>query len=62
MAIPEEKDPASPMSPIAAGTAPPPRRELIGAVREIATFVILGEPILERATKPAEKKQAANIG
>jgi hypothetical protein len=37
--------------------APPPRRMPKDAVKEMATFLILGEPIRERAAKPAGKKQ-----
>jgi len=59
---PREKDPNSPMSPIPAGMAPPPRRMPKDAVKEMATFLILGEPIRERAAKPAGKKQVATIG
>jgi hypothetical protein len=61
MVNPREKDPISPISPIPAGMAPPPKREATGRVREMATFLILGEPTLERAAKPTGKKEVASI-
>ena len=59
---PKEKNPNSATNPIPAGMAPPPRRMPEDAVKEIATFLILGEPIREMAAKPAGKKQVAIIG
>lgn len=59
---PREKDPNSPMSPIPAGITPPPRRMPKEEVKEMAMFLILGDPIRERAAKPAGKKQVAIIG
>ena len=59
---PREKDPTSPINPIPAGIAPDPKRELMGIVSDTDTFLMFGEPILERAAKPAGKKECENIG
>ncbi len=42
---PREKEPNSPMSPIPAGMIPPPMRIPTAEVKEMATFLILGELI-----------------
>jgi len=50
------------MVPSIAGMAPPPMRKLTGMVREMAIFLNLESPILERAANPGGKKEEANIG
>ena len=62
MAIPIEKEPASPMIPIPIGMAPPPKTKAKGTVSETATFLALGGPMEERAAKPGGKKQTAMMG
>jgi len=59
---PSGKKPSSPRIPIPAGIASPPKRKITGTVRETATFLTWGGPILDRAAKPAGKKHPARTG
>jgi hypothetical protein len=62
MANPRGKDHISPMNPIPAGMAPPPRRKPTETVKETATFLMFEELIRERAAKPGGKKEHAIMG
>lgn len=57
--IPTGKRSFSPIIPIPAGIAPPPKRKATGIVRETETSLTWEGPILDRAAKPAGKKQPA---
>ena len=60
--IPRAKDPASPAMPIKRGTRPPPITKPKGTVKETATFRKAAGATMERAAKPAGKKQEARSG
>ena len=61
-AIPEAKEPRSPIRPIPVGVAPAPRRNEKGMVSETAKFRELAEAIHERPASPAGKKHTASMG
>ena len=61
-AIPNPKEPASPMIPITIGMTPPPIRKAGGIAKETAKFRAPGGPIRDRATNAAGGKQTAKMG
>ena len=51
--MPREKHPLSAITPIRAGTMPPPKRKATGMVKDMAIFLFSGELIIDSAAKPA---------
>ena len=61
-AIPVPKELTSPKNPIKVGEAPPPTRKATGTVSETIMFRSLGKLTMDKAARPAGKKQTATRG
>ena len=51
--MPQEKHPLSAITPIIAGTTPPPKTNATGMVNDMAIFLFSGVLMVDNAAKPA---------